>query len=397
MSNIAKVEALPLALSTKTDNQWDCDGTVDTLVVRITDENNRCGIGECDAPPSVVKSFLEMPGAHIWSMNPIGMLIGLDPLEAPAIWQKLYEATSYPGRRGLGIHALSAIDIALYDLAGKQIGKPVYKLLGGVKREFLTPYATIFQGMPQGRSLAQMMDVTKELFEKALDIGFRAVKMEVLFYDLVTDRQLVEVIKQGRQMLGDEIMMMLDFGYRWRDWHAAKWVLDRVEDCNIYFAEAALQHDDLYGHARLSESTGIRICGAEHAATRWEIHEWMQTGKVAIVQPDINRCGGLSEIRRIAELAEIYGVQVVPHGWKTGITAACGRHFQAATSNAEVFEFLSPHLYDSPLRRELVAPEPAIVNGRMELPTAAGLGVEMNDEVVERGLESFKRLTGLRT
>jgi len=392
MSKIAKVEVLPLALSNKPNNQTDCDGTVDTLVVRITDEDGRCGIGECDAPPSVVKAFLEMPGAHIWSMNPIGILMGRDPLEAPAIWQRLYEATNYPGRRGLGIHAISAVDIALYDLAGKQAGKPVYKLLGGAKREFLTPYATIFQGMPQGRSLSQMMDVTQKLFDKAIQIGFRAVKMEVLFYDLVTDRQLVEVIKEGRRMLGDEITMMVDFGYRWRDWHAAKWVLDRIEDCNIYFAEATLQHDDLYGHARLSESCGIRICGAEQAATRWEIHEWIQTGKVAIVQPDINRCGGLSEIRRIAELAELYGVQVVPHGWKTGITAACGRHFQASTLNAEVVEFLSPYLYDSPLRQSLVSPEPMIVNGRMELPAAPGLGVDLDEETVRKGLAGFEAL-----
>ena len=392
MSKIAKVEVLPLALSNKPNNQSDCDGTVDTLVVRITDEDGRCGIGECDAPPSVVKAFLEMPGAHIWSMNPIGILMGRDPLEAPAIWQRLYEATNYPGRRGSGIHAISAMDIALYDLAGKQAGKPVYKLLGGAKREFLTPYATIFQGMPQGRSLSQMMDVTQKLFDKAIQIGFRAVKMEVLFYDLVTDRQLVEVIKEGRRMLGDEITMMVDFGYRWRDWHAAKWVLDRIEDCNIYFAEATLQHDDLYGHARLSESCGIRICGAEQAATRWEIHEWIQTGKVAIVQPDINRCGGLSEIRRIAELAELYGVQVVPHGWKTGITAACGRHFQASTLNAEAFEFLSPYLYDSPLRQSLVSPEPMIVNGRMELPAAPGLGVDLDEETVRKGLAGFEAL-----
>src|SRR5437870_4626435 len=94
----------------------------------------------------------EAPAEPRWSIN-IEILMGWDPLEAPAIWQRLYEATNYPGRRGLGIHAMSAIDIALYDLAGKQVGKPVYKLLGGAKREFLTPYATIFQGLPQGRSL----------------------------------------------------------------------------------------------------------------------------------------------------------------------------------------------------------------------------------------------------
>lgn len=382
MANIASVEVLPIAIPD--DTSQECDGSVDTLIVRITDEEGRCGIGECDAPPTVVKAFLEMPSAHIWSQNVIKLLIGRDPLELTSIWETLYEATQYPGRRGLGIHALSAIDIALHDLAGKQIGQPVYKLMGGARRAYLTPYATIFPGMPQGRTIGQLMDSIATLFERAIEIGFRAVKMEVLFYDLVTDRQLVDLIRQGRRLLGDDITMMLDFGYRWRDWHAAKWVLDRITDCNIYFAEAALQHDDLHGHARLAEHTDIRICGAEHAATRWEIREWMEVGKVAVVQPDINRCGGLTEIRRIADLAELYGVQVIPHAWKTGITAACGRHFQAATINAPFFEFLSPHLYDSPLRRDLVSPEPTISEGCMALPDAPGLGVTLNEEVVRR-------------
>lgn len=382
MANIAAVEVLPIAIPD--DTSEECDGSVDTLVVRITDKEGRCGIGECDAPPTVVKAFLEMPSAHIWSQNVIKLLIGRDPLELTSIWETLYEATQYPGRRGLGIHALSAIDIALHDLAGKQIGRPVYKLMGGARRKYLTPYATIFPGMPQGRTIGQLMDAIAALFERAIEIGFRAVKMEVLFYDLVTDRQLVDLIRQGRRLLGDDITMMLDFGYRWRDWHAAKWVLDRITDCNIYFAEATLQHDDLHGHARLAEHSDIRICGAEHAATRWEIREWMEVGKVAVVQPDINRCGGLTEIRRIADMAELYGVQVIPHAWKTGITAACGRHFQAATINAPFFEFLSPHLYDSPLRRDLVSPEPTLSEGRMALPDAPGLGVTLNEEIVRK-------------
>ena len=111
--------------------------------------------------------------------------------------------------------------------------------------------------------------------------------MEVMYFDLVTDSELVEAIREGRRMLGDDITMMLDFGYRWRDWHDALWVLRRIEDCNIFFAEATLQHDDLHGHARLSQMSPIRICGAEFAATRWEVREWIETGKVAVVQPDI--------------------------------------------------------------------------------------------------------------
>jgi L-alanine-DL-glutamate epimerase-like enolase superfamily enzyme len=383
MSKVTQVEVLPFAMASK-DPSWDADGSVDTVVVRITDEGGRTGIGECDAPPKVVQAFIEMPGAHIWSRNMVDLLIGSDPLETTALWERLYDGTQYPGRRGLGIHALSAIDIALHDLAAQQVGRPVYKLMGGARRDFLTPYATIFPGMPGGRTIGRLMEIIARQFARALELGFRAVKMEVLFFDLVTDRVLVELIREGRKLVGDEVTLMVDFGYRWRDWHAAKWVLDRVADCDLYFAEAVLPHDDLHGHARLARHAGVRIGGAEFAATRWEVREWIEVGRVAVVQPDINRCGGLTEIRRIAELAELHGVQVIPHGWKTGITAACGRHFQAATPNAPFFEYLSPELYDSPLRRHLVAPEPTVSQGRMPLPEAPGLGVALNAEIVRR-------------
>ena len=221
-------------------------------------------------------------------------------------------------------------------------------------------------------------------FDAALAAGFRAVKMEVLFYDLVTDAELVKLIHQGRQMLGDGILMALDFGYRWQSWYDAKWVLDRLADCDIYFAEATLQHDDLAGHARLAAQSPIRICGAEAAATRWEVREWLERGGVAVVQPNIGRGGGLTEIRRIAELCELFGAQVVPHGWKTGITSAVGRHFQAACPAAPLFEYISPKVFDSPLRRELVSPEPVLKDGLMDLPTGPGLGIELNEELVER-------------
>lgn len=383
ISPIAKVEVIPIAVPN--DKADDLDGTVDTVVVRISDADGRTGIGECDAPPLVVKSFIEMPTSHLWSQTMARLLIDADPVEVTALWEKLYEATLFPGRRGLGIHALSGIDIALHDLAGKQLGIPAYKLMGGARRQKLKPYCTIFPGLARdGQSVRDLMDIIGRQFEKALALGFRAVKMEVLFYDLVSDAELVALIKEGRRMLGDDILMALDFGYRWQDWYDAKWVLDRVADCNIYFAEATLQHDDLLGHARLSAVSPIRICGAEFAATRWEVREWIEVGKVAVVQPDISRCGGLTEIRRIAEMCELYGVQVIPHGWKTGILAHCGRHFQAACPAAPLFEFISPHVYDSPLRRDLVSPEPTLDGGLMDLPTGPGLGIELNEAVVER-------------
>ena len=382
MSKIAAVEVIPVAAPDQAHN--DLDGTVDTVIVRLTDEAGRTGIGETDAPPAVVKSFLEMPTAHLWSRNAGEILLGADPVETAALWQKLYEGTFWPGRRGLGIHALSAIDIALYDLAGKALGLPAYKLLGGARRERLRPYCTIYPGLAQGRPVAALMAEIGRQFEAALATGFRAVKMEVLFYDLVSDAELVGLIKEGRRMLGEGILMALDFGYRWTSWHDAKWVLDRIADCDIYFAEATLQHDDLAGHAKLAAQSPIRICGAEAAATRFEIREWLERGGVSVVQPNIGRGGGLTEIRRIAELCELHGAEVIPHGWKTGITSAVGRHFQAACPAAPLFEYVSPKVFDSPLRRELVSPEPVLTDGYMELPTAPGLGIELIEELVVR-------------
>jgi L-alanine-DL-glutamate epimerase-like enolase superfamily enzyme len=127
-----------------------------------------------------------------------------------------------------------------------------------------------------------------------------------------------------------------------------------------------------------------RVGGAELAATVHECREWLERGRVDVLQPDAGRCGGLTELRRIAELAELYGALVVPHGWKTGITAAASRHFQAATANAPLVEALSPHLYESPLRAELVRPEPELRDGEIPLPTAPGLGVELVEEAVAR-------------
>ena len=382
MSRIAAVEVIPVAAPDQARN--DLDGTVDTVIIRLTDDSGRTGIGETDAPPSVVKSFIEMPTAHLWSRNLTEILLGADPVETAALWQKLYEGSFWPGRRGLGIHAISAIDIALHDLAGKALGLPAYKLMGGARRERLRPYCTIYPGLAQGRPVAALMREIGRQFDAALATGFRAVKMEVLFYDLVSDAELVGLIKEGRRMLGPDILMALDFGYRWTSWHDAKWVLDRVADCDIYFAEATLQHDDLAGHARLAAQSPIRICGAEAAATRFEVREWLERGGVAVVQPNIGRGGGLTEIRRIADLCELYGAQVIPHGWKTGITSAVGRHFQAACPAAPLFEYVSPRVFDSPLRRELVSPEPELRDGFMDLPTAPGLGITLNEDLVQR-------------
>jgi L-rhamnonate dehydratase len=381
MSAIAEVDVITLRAVL---DAADLDSSSETVVVRLTDEEGRTGIGEADAPAVAVRELVLMDDLHAWSRGLRGLLLGRDPFEREALWHDLFEATIYHGRRGLGIHALSAVDVAVHDLAGKQLGRPVFQLLGGARRQRITPYATIWPGTVKGRTLAEMMDATRVLFERALAAGFRAVKMELFFGDLVTDAELVECIREGRRLVGDDTTLILDFGYRWSDWRDALRVLTRVEECDVFFAEATLRHDDLAGHAKLAARSPIRIAGAEMAATADECREWLERGQVDVVQPDVSRCGGLTELRRIAELASWAGAVVVPHAWKTGITVAASTHFHAATANAPFVEFLSPALFDSPLRAELTRPEPELEDGTFPLPETPGLGVELVEEAVAR-------------
>jgi L-alanine-DL-glutamate epimerase-like enolase superfamily enzyme len=383
ISRIAEVDVIHLRADLDVDG---LDGSSETVVIRIVDEHGRTGIGEADAPGAVVRELVEMDDLHAWSRGLRGILLGSDPFEIGAIYDRLYRQTIYHGRRGIGIHAISAVDIALHDLVGKQLGRPVYQLLGGARRAVVTPYATVYAGAVSGRTIADMMADIEARFDRALALGFRAVKMEVLFETLVSDRQLVDCIRHGRRALGDDVTMMVDFGYRWSDWRDALWTLNRLADCDLFFAEATLRHDDLAGHAKLAERVETRIGGAEFAATLEECREWLERGQIDVVQADITRCGGLSEIRRIAELAAGFGASVVPHGWKTGINCAAARHFQAATANAPYVEMFHPELYDSPLRAELVSPEPAIFDGTIALPDLPGLGIELEDSAVERYL-----------
>ncbi|MDX1933479.1 MAG: mandelate racemase/muconate lactonizing enzyme family protein [Capsulimonadales bacterium] len=373
---IARLETFTFEASTEGSSER-LDPSSHTIVVRLTDVDGRTGIGEADAPPDAVRAFLEMRHAHDLSQRLSDLLIGADPLEAPALWDRSYEATLYTGRRGLGIHALSAVDMALYDLAGKQYQVPAYRLLGGARRARLTPYATCYVGSAADRTVTQHTDALLDLLRRAVALGFRAVKAELLFPEMTSD-QLIAAIRAAREAVGPNIELIADFGYRFTDWREAAYVLRASEDCRLFFAEATLSHDDLAGHARLADAVAVRIGGAEFAATRWECREWLERGKVDVLQPDINRCGGLTEIRRIAEMAQWYGALVVPHAWKTGITVAACRHFQAATANAPFFEFLSPLLWPSELRRALVTPEPTLAeDGTMALPDAPGLGVAL--------------------
>jgi L-alanine-DL-glutamate epimerase-like enolase superfamily enzyme len=313
-----------------------------------------------------------------------GLLLGRDPVEVGARWDELAVATLYDGNAGVSRHALAAVDIALHDLAGKQLGRPAHTLLGGARRERLCVYATLYRPTAGHESAATLHGALEALVAEAVAAGYRAIKYEAIYPGPVADAQVVELVTRARAVAGDDVELLVDFGYRWRHWRDALWVLNRLEPARLWLAEATLPDGDLESHAKLAARAETRIGGGELASSLGECRAWLERGRVDVLQPDVARCGGLTEMRRVADLAAMHGAGVVPHNWKTGINAAAARHLHAACPAVPMIEVLPPALFDSPLRSELVRPEPELEGGTLPVPDAPGLGVELVSEVVER-------------
>lgn len=365
-----------------------CDSSQDDLVVRIHTDEGLVGIGEVDTNPWVAKAMIEAPGTHIMGLGLRELLIGQDPMEIEALWEKMYVFTAMTGRRGLGICAIGAIDMALWDLRGKALGEPVWKLLGGAQQPFITPYASL---LPEGNTLREYRDSLISKAKWAKDLGFPAAKMEICIKGPYThnllqegDQSIVEIVAACREAIGREMTMMVDVAYCWTDWKSALKVIKAIEPYDVFFLETPLPADDLDGYRQLSAASPIRIAAGEWLNTRWEFFDLMDRGGVDVAQPDVGRVGGLTEAMRVARAAKDRGKLIVPHCWKTGIGVAASAHLAAASSNCAFIEYLPAGVAFSPLRRELVQDELKLENGRIPLPQKPGLGIELNDEAVEK-------------
>ncbi|QZY55932.1 mandelate racemase/muconate lactonizing enzyme family protein [Crassaminicella profunda] len=377
---IVSVEFIPVNVQA---TNW----SENTVIVKVTDEEGRYGIGEADGPPECMKAFSEMETEHKWWTNLTEKVIGREPIEFRAIWDDMYDASRWVGMRGLGLFAISGIDMALYDLAGKQHNVPAYKLMGGAQKEKVTPYFSIYPSINADAPLKDIIEVYKPMIEKAKERNVKAIKVTVMPNDQVTDKEVVAYLRELRELIGFEIDMMVDFLYRWTDWQAARWTLRQLEDIDIYFAEACLQHDDLEGHRKLAQSINTRLCGAEMSTTRFEALEWLKQTGISVVQSDYNRCGGITELIRIGELCDLHSAQLMPHNWKTGITSAACRHFAISNRNSKYVEYLHPDFWKGALITSLTENEPQIIDGQIEVSDKPGLGIEINKEF-------FKKATG---
>jgi L-alanine-DL-glutamate epimerase-like enolase superfamily enzyme len=360
----------------------------DDIVVEIQTDEGIIGIGETDVNPWIAQACIQAPGTHTMGLGLAGMLVGANPLDVEGIWERLYVGSAMNGRRGAVINAIGVLDMALHDLRGKALGTPCYEWLGGARRESITPYASL---QPE---VSGFDAYCKSLVAWAADAsrrGFRAAKLEITPSGpyahkglKASDRQMTEAIAAVRETVGPDFVLMVDVQYAFPDAATCLGIIRDWEPFNLFFIETPLPSDDLEGYARLAAEQPIPIAAGEWLTTRFEFLDLMDRGKVAVVQPDIGRVGGLTEARRVCDLAKERGLTVVPHLWKTGISIAAAAHLAAATPHLAFIEFLPKELCESALRKELVADEIQMINGVIPLPSRPGLGIELNREALRR-------------
>ena len=360
----------------------------DDIVVFVHTDEDNSGVGETDVNPWIARACIEAPGTHTMGLGLKEMLLGENPLDPERLWEKLYTGSAMNGRRGALICAMGALDIALWDIAGKAAGAPTWQLLGQKRTDLITPYASL---QPTGDSYEAYKDSLVAWAVRARDFGFTAAKLEVTLSGPYNhsglnepDEKATEVVAACREAVGPDFVLMVDVQYAWSDVEAALQTLRDWRDMDLFFVETPLQVDDLAGYARLHDEAPMRIAAGEWQTTRFEFAELMDVGKVDVAQPDVGRVGGLTEARRVCQMASERGRFIIPHCWKTGIGIAAAAHLAAVTPHCPYIEFLPAQLCDSLLRKELVADELQIVDGKIALPEKPGLGIEVNREALAK-------------
>lgn len=347
------------------------DGLQDVLIIKIHTDEGLVGIGEAHTAPLILKAIIDAPISQLTGQGLKQMLIGENPLQIGRLWQKMYDHTTTFGRRGVVLNAISGIDIALWDLMGKAYGVRVSELMGGRQRDKVRAYASDLT--PKG--VSEIVATAK----RHRDAGFTAMKFGWggLGNDVRSDLDWVAAV---RDAVGPKVDVMIDIGTGLR-FDDALFLGRGLAEYDVRFLEEPLSPDDLAGFRALIADSPTPIATGEKETTRFGFHSLMEEGGLRIIQPDVARCGGLTEMMRIAALAEIKGAQIVPHCWATDILVAATLHFQSTQHQARYQEF---NVMDNPLRTQLFENRIRPVDGFIEVPNGPGLGVTLNEETVDR-------------
>src|SRR5262245_65163269 len=323
---ITRVEALHLRLP---DVNERCDGSQETLVVKVHTDAGITGVGEVDSSSSVAKAIIEAPLSHKICRGLAECVVGQDPLEIDRLIHCMYEGTIFFGRQGAVIQAMSGVEIALWDIAGKAAKRPVYQLLGGAFRKTFRAYASILFG----DTPAQTERTARELAGQ----GYRAVKFGWGPMGLSEARHIAHV-RAARAGLGKDGELMVDAGLCW-DTATAIRRAQQFEPLGLTWLEEPLHPDNLQGYARLSARSPVRIAAGEEICDLKEFQQMMDVGGIDVAQVDVTRVGGLARSKRIGwDSAERHRL-CVNHSYKTGINIAASLHFVAALPNTHYFEY----------------------------------------------------------
>jgi L-alanine-DL-glutamate epimerase-like enolase superfamily enzyme len=376
---IVQVEAV--VLRTPTRDWRAADQTHEAALIRITADDGSVGIGEAAVAPPVVKAFIDEPTSFSWSRSVPDILLGQDPTDPRALWTALCEGTVWTARVGLGQIALAGVDMALWDLAGKVAGVPVWQLLGERRPDPVVPYLTMYSGPSP---LQTTISNTNELVDRARDAGFRAAKIEALTDTTENNDEIVELVRAVREHVGPDFILGLDVGYRWPNAAEALDCVRRLEEFDLFFLETPFMPELLDDWRALCEASPVAIAGAEILTSYAEFAPLLDAG-VDIAQSGTCRIG-ITDSDRLARRADELGRRYVPYGYvSTLYSVAANIHVATANANVPLVELAPASFYPHMImRRELAGPEPTIEDGAFALPTGPGLGLELDEDAVSR-------------
>ena len=345
--------------------------TRSVCLVKISLEDGSFGWGEGYGPAEVIKAGVEF-------LAPL--IVGGNPLNQENLWRAMYLRALDHARRGVLLSALSALDIALWDLKGKILGVPVSVLLGGRKRESVKAYAT-------GMYFTDSSDLAAQLADEAVrhrEDGFRAMKMKVGL-GLEPDTRNVRAV---REAIGSDVELMIDANHAFSVSEAVK-LSERTAPFEITWFEEPISPEDYAGYRELRTRSRLPIAGGECEYLRFGFLQLFRGRCVDFAQPDPCAAGGITETKKIADLAQSFGIQFAPHCWGSCVALATSLHLLSNWDPvpgrlAEAEPLLELDRTQNPFREELGTISVHLTKGKIAVPTGPGLGIELDEEMISR-------------
>ncbi len=353
----------------------------DATLVRIETQCGLVGLGEARAAVGSASANVSLNAIIENDLGPL--IVGEDPRDVSRLWDRMYNGSRadlaltrgrvFPaiGRRGLTLCGISGIDIALWDLLGKSLNAPVWRLLGGRKAERMPAYAS-GGWAPADR----IVDELQGFLDRG---GFRAVKMRVGAGDGTLAHSVARV-HAAREGLGRDVDIMCD-AHGTMSVAEAKRICRRVADCDLAWFEEPVTADDKPGLAEVRASTDIPIATGESEFTRFAFRDLLSLRAADILQPDVSIAGGITETMRIEALCAAHQVRFAAHIWGGALTFAAGLHCSAAATSSFILEY---SLGANPMLHELSQESFSAVDGHIEIPDRPGLGVTLNEDFVQQ-------------